>query len=63
MNSCEFLFSICLLLCLCSLLLQSCLLLSIPYLDNIIEVSLSILKKHDPGHNDPVNFNSLIDML
>gem|GEM_PF-4150985 len=27
--SCEFLFSICLLLCLCSLLLQSCLLLSI----------------------------------
>lgn len=36
---------------------------SIPYLNNIIEVALSILQKHDPGHNDPVNFNSLIDML
>jgi chromosome segregation ATPase len=36
---------------------------SIPYLDNIIDVSISILKKHDPGHNDPVNFNSLIEML
>lgn len=36
---------------------------SIPYLDNIIDVSMSILKKHDPGHNDPVNFNSLIEML
>lgn len=36
---------------------------SIPYLDNIIEVAMSILKKHDPGHNDPVNFNSLIEML
>ena len=36
---------------------------SIPYLDNIIEVTMSILKKHDPGHNDPVNFNSLIEML
>lgn len=36
---------------------------SIPYLDNIIEVAISILKKHDPGHNDPVNFNSLIEML
>lgn len=33
---------------------------SIPYLNNIIEVALSILQKHDPGHNDPVNFNSLI---
>lgn len=36
---------------------------SIPYLNNIIEVALSILQKHDPGHNDPVNFNSLIEML
>lgn len=36
---------------------------SIPYLDNIIDVSMSILKKHDPGHNDPVNFYSLIVML
>ena len=36
---------------------------SIPYLDNIIEVAMSILKKHDPGHNDPVNFNSLIEIL
>lgn len=36
---------------------------SIPYLDNIIDVSILILKKHDPGHNDPVNFNSLIEML
>lgn len=36
---------------------------SIPYLDNIIEVAISILEKHDPGHNDPVNFNSLIEML
>ena len=36
---------------------------SIPYLDNIIKVSISILQKHDPGHNDPVNFNSLIEML
>lgn len=36
---------------------------SIPYLDNIIEVAMSILKKHDPGHNDPVNFNSLIEMF
>ena len=32
-------------------------------LDNIIEVAMSILKKHDPGHNDPVNFNSLIEMF
>lgn len=36
---------------------------SIPYLDNIIGVSISILEKHDPGHNDPVNFNPLIEML
>ena len=36
---------------------------SIPYLNNIIDVALSILQKHDPGHNDPVNFNSLIEML
>ncbi len=36
---------------------------SIPYLNNIIEIALSILQKHDPGHNDPVNFSSLIEML
>jgi hypothetical protein len=36
---------------------------SIPYLNNIIDVALSILQKHDPGHNDPVNFNPLIEML
>lgn len=36
---------------------------SIPYLNNVIDVALSILQKHDPGHNDPVNFNSLIEML
>ena len=36
---------------------------SIPYLNNIIDIALSILQKHDPGHNDPVNFNSLIEML
>lgn len=36
---------------------------SIPYLNNIIEVALSILQKHDPGHNNPVNFNTLIEML
>ena len=36
---------------------------SIPYLNNIIDVAISILQKHDPGHNDPVNFNPLIEML
>lgn len=36
---------------------------SIPYLNNIIEIALSTLQKHDPGHNDPVNFSSLIEML
>lgn len=36
---------------------------SIPYLNNIIEVALSILQKHDPGHNEPVNFSPLIEML
>lgn len=36
---------------------------SIPYLNNIVKVALSILQKHDPGHNDPVNFSSLIEML
>lgn len=36
---------------------------SIPYLDNIIKVALSIIAQHDPGHYDPANFISLIEML
>lgn len=36
---------------------------SIPYLDNIIEVALAIIAKHDPGHYDSANFTSLIGMF
>ncbi len=36
---------------------------SIPYLNNVIEVALSILKAHNPGKYDYVNFNPLIEML
>lgn len=36
---------------------------SIPYLNNIIDIALSILNEHDPGHYDYANFLPLIKLL
>ena len=36
---------------------------SIPYLDNLIDVTKAIISKHNPVHSDLANFTPLIEML